>query len=395
MSLGLALARCDDLGGVAEALLTHGPGVLGSEVLTLAVRDPDDAGLIAHHGSGVADHVAGRWTSLPVDRSTVIGAAYTTGEVVSVDIDQIARSFPAVVEDARRLGLLCYRAVPLVAEGEIEGVLGIGFDTRHPPATSGSATDLSDLVAAVLHRVRRAQSTRALVSSFQQVALPTRPWAPLGWDVDTCYVPSRRGLTVGGDWFDAFALDDDRFVVAVGDVVGHGPVASATMSVLRTATRVICTPADDDPSALLDRLSALSGRLDLDRHATVVLAVVERDTGRARVASAGHLPPIVRRHGGTARLVELASGPPVGCGIDGRCAVGEIDLGAGDELVLFTDGLVERTGEVIDDGLARLAEALGTTPEVRSRRLVDRLTDHLDADDVAILRLRRAFDLAA
>ena len=163
----------------------------------------------------------------------------------------------------------------------------------------------------------------------------------LGGQIAARYMPG--GADVGGDWYDAVRLEDGRLGVAMGDVVGHGIGAAALMGQLRHATRAYALEGLS-PGVVLDRLDQLVRSLDDGQMATLIYLVVEPDLRSLRLASAGHVPPLVVGPDGRGRFLDKAPDPPLGVFDTGGHAELAAELDPGSTLVLYTDGLVEGRG---------------------------------------------------
>lgn len=230
---------------------------------------------------------------------------------------------------------------------------------------------------------------RSIAEALQRALLPRQlPEIP-GLDVAARYVPGTVGTEIGGDWYEIVPLADDCVFVVIGDVSGRGIPAATVMASLRFAIRGFITEGHSPDEVL----TAAARLLDLrtDRHfATVLCGIVDMRTRQLTVASAGHLPPVLGG-GATPTIPRILVDPPIGVGRDVAYQSTTIDLPASGVLLLFTDGLVERRGEDLDAGLARLAAALGAQPATGSQ--VDQLVDDLVArlipsgatDDTAVV----------
>lgn len=228
---------------------------------------------------------------------------------------------------------------------------------------------------------------RSIAVILQRSLLPDLPDPP-GLTVHADYVPAHGAMSVGGDWYDVVEMGDGRVALSVGDVAGHGLAAAAVMGQLRSAVRSMALGCAAPVEALtqLDRFtSTLPGR----PLATVVYAVLE-PTGRLRYAAAGHPPPLLVRADGSTAFLQDGRSPLLGVEPVEPRPEGSVELAPGDTLIIYTDGLVERPGDTIDDGLAALARQAGG----RARDLAQ-LTKSLLAtvseprrDDAAILCVR-------
>jgi serine phosphatase RsbU (regulator of sigma subunit) len=208
-------------------------------------------------------------------------------------------------------------------------------------------------------------------------------------DLDTAvrYVPGSAGLYIGGDWYDVVDLGPGRSFVSIGDVVGRGVQAGAVMSSVRSAVRAFVSEGHG-PASVLDRVSRLIGETEPGFFATMVCGVLDRGRGELTFANAGHLPPLVCA-GAQSCYLEAEVGPPVGALADARpYAERVVSLPAEGRLLLFTDGLIERRGESIDDGLDRLRAAAQSAPgpvEEFLDHITGQLREETARDDTAVL----------
>ena len=283
--------------------------------------------------------------------------------------------------------------VPLVSGRRTVGVLELVWAD---PAALGSDDQvflrtLMSQGAQALDRARHFESERSIAETLQRSVLPVSlPRLP-GVQLAARYLPGTQEVDVGGDWFDAVELSDERLGLVVGDVVGKGVHAAASMGQLRNALRAISIERLKPPSALA-RLDRLAGDALDTSFATVVYAIVDTNKGVLRFSSAGHPPPVVAYPDGRVELLEGGRGLPLGTGLHPKYRQSVVELPAGSIVVLYTDGLVERRGHTIDDGIAALVAAIGAAPK-DSERLLEHVLDELvlraeRADDVAILAAR-------
>ncbi|MFD0142653.1 MULTISPECIES: PP2C family protein-serine/threonine phosphatase [unclassified Streptomyces] len=249
--------------------------------------------------------------------------------------------------------------------------------------------DAARLAAVHLGHARRLAATERTAFHLQQalVAEPGRPHPNL--EVAGRYLPAGARTLVGGDWFESVRLHFGRSLLVVGDVMGHGLDAAVDMNAYRTALRDVAS-TDLPPHRVLRQLDSVIADDGGLRPATCLLVQVDPARGAATFASAGHLPPAVFAADGSADLVDLPVGPPLGTGVGGYEPVTRT-LAPADTLVLFTDGLVERRGEDIDVSLARLSSLRlrpGSSPEELVDEVLQRLDAHHAEDDVAVLAAR-------
>jgi serine phosphatase RsbU (regulator of sigma subunit) len=234
---------------------------------------------------------------------------------------------------------------------------------------------------------QRYEREHDIAETLQRILLPEESPDLPGLAVATRYFPGGAGLQVGGDWYDVFALPGRRLGVVVGDVVGRGVAAAAVMGQLRVALRAYALEFSS-PATVLACLGRLAQCLDDSQMATVLYGVVDPDNASIVLASAGHPPPLVVRPDGDVGYLDVDAAPPLGVLESPPTQVVE-RLEPGCLLLFYTDGLVERRGASIEDGMATVAQAAGGAADVES--LCERVSEAMSAqdcsDDVALLAL--------
>lgn len=308
---------------------------------------------------------------------------YRTGRARAVrarPIEHRATAYPGMPAGERRHGYYTFVCAPVRAEGR---------DTRRPVrGVLVFAVDVTDQVqAADRLRASERRHRRAAVT-LQRSLLPRTVEDPDDLRVSARYLPGGAAAAVGGDWYDVIPLGGGRTAVVIGDVMGRGMLAAAVMGQLRTAVRAYAR-LDLPPHEVLRLLDGLAAEIDATQIATCVYAVYDPSDAVLTYAAAGHLPPLVRDPEGRVRRLDDALGPPLGTGGTWPLMSRSTPLEPGSTVVLYTDGLVERRGEDLDQGIDRLADALaasaGAPDAVR-----DRLVEHMNLpvahdDDVALL----------
>ncbi|HEX8074830.1 MAG TPA: SpoIIE family protein phosphatase [Thermoleophilaceae bacterium] len=282
-------------------------------------------------------------------------------------------------------GIRSLLGVPLLVEGRAIGVLHVGSLVRR--AFTRDETALlelaADRIAGAIDRARK----HGIAEVLQRRLLPARLPELGGLSMAARYLPGADDSRVGGDWYDVLSLPEDRAGVVMGDVVSRGVRAAAAMGQLRTALRAYAVEGDA-PGRVLDRLARLIRSTDDREMATVAYAVLHPGTGELSYSLAGHPPPLVIPADGEPRFLAEIPSSPVGVGPGAPHREATAALAPGDVLLLFTDGLIERRGESIDEGFERLREAARAGP-----RAPEQLCDHLlatmetGADDVALLAI--------
>jgi len=247
--------------------------------------------------------------------------------------------------------------------------------------------DVLDRVAAQNREMYTEQ--RSIAQTLQHALLPETLPEFDGLEVDARYVPAASGIDVGGDWYDVVPAGDGRVLVMIGDVSGHGLRAATTMASLRHAALAYAAQAPN-PSSVLAQLSDFVNSGPHDYFATMLCVLVDVGGHRLTVASAGHIPPLLI-DGADGQFVELDANVPIGVARKSPYLQSEVSVRPNTTLIAFTDGLVERRGEVLDVGLARLQEAATNTAlplEDLLIKLAHGLAYEGHNDDTAIVGIR-------
>ncbi|MFF3201213.1 SpoIIE family protein phosphatase [Streptomyces sp. NPDC002962] len=308
---------------------------------------------------------------------------------------------PARGARVRELGIHSTMSVPIMARGMTLGVAVLTRFRRPDPFTPDDvllAEEITARAAVCIDNARRFSRERETALALQRSLLPRSLPRTAAVDAASRYLPAARA-GVGGDWFDVIPLSGMRVAMVVGDVLGHGIQASATMGRLRTAVRTL---ADIDlaPDELLTHLDDLVVRLSEEAGAegnpgevgaSCLYAVYDPVSRRCTLARAGHPAPVVLRPNGPARRVELPAGPALGVGgLPFESA--ELELAEGSVLAFYTDGLIESREREADSGLRLLSETLAayadSLDETCDRILHALLPPGGTADDVALLLAR-------
>ncbi|MBQ0986230.1 SpoIIE family protein phosphatase [Streptomyces sp. F63] len=289
---------------------------------------------------------------------------------------------------------------PLSARGVLLGVVHFWRSEKPEPFDQDDlslAAELATRAAVSLDNARRYTREHGLAVALQRRLLPRALPEQNAVEVASRYLPAQA---VGGDWFDVIPLPGARVALVMGDIVGHGLHAAATMGQLRTAVHNFSTPLDLPPDELLSHLDELVSLIDQDTiaagdkttvtGATCLYAVYDSVSGNCAIASAGHLAPALVHPDGTVEFLDLPSCLPLGIG--GQPFEGaELRLPEGSRLVLFTDGLVERRDLDVDTGLQLLRETLAhadRSPEETCDAVLDALLPESRSDDIALLVAR-------
>ncbi|MFI1755173.1 SpoIIE family protein phosphatase [Streptomyces sp. NPDC020571] len=355
----------------------------------LAVRADDDAG-DALRAADPPGRVARYGPDRLVTECVRTGRPVMVARVTRKDLERVARS-PEAAELLHRAGVHSYLAVPLIARGEVLGALDLKRIANPVPFDEDDlllARELAARAALQIDNARWYQNARDTALTLQRSLLPSHPPVTGGLEVASRYQPAGGTSEVGGDWFDVIELAGGRTALVVGDVMGSGIAAAASMGRLRTATNTLAA-LELDPAQLLGHLERTTAGLD-QAIATCLYAVHDPHRRRCLIANAGHLPPVRLRAGRPPELLDLPTGVPLGVG-GVAFATTEVGLEPGDRLVFYTDGLVETRRHPLDerlDALLALLEGPDRPLEEVCDLLLRTLHEPENSDDVALLIAR-------
>ncbi len=289
------------------------------------------------------------------------------------------------------LGMHSACHVPLTAGRDVIGVAVLVRSGERAAFGGEDVKLIADLVRRAASSIGAAQqyTEQRDTSVLLQRALLSNTTSPHATvECANRYLPSGTRAEVGGDWYDTIALPGGITLLVVGDAMGHGLDAAATMSEYRAATRALAVQ-EPSPATILTHVDLMARTLGLERLATCLIAAVDPATGTAALASAGHLPPLAITPRG-ARVLDLPPGAPLGAGA-GEYRDTTVPFPPGSALLMYSDGLVERRGEDIDEAVARLA-ALSLDPAQPLEHLLDTVLSGLAAervdDDIVVLAAR-------
>ena len=340
---------------------------------------------------------------IPYSSDTPQARAFNTGTVTVVPVlGDFGGWQDHDFEQAQRIldsGVHSVITVPLRARGVVLGVANFMRAEKPEPFEEDDVSLAEELVtraAVSIDNARRYTRERAMAVSLQRSMLPRVLPEQSALDVAYRYLPAESD--VGGDWFDVIPLPGARVALVVGDVVGHGLHAPATMGRLRTSVHNFST-LDLPPDEILSHLDDLIARIDQDgagggveviTGATCLYAIYDPVARRCTMARAGHPPPAVVSPDGTVEFPDLPVGPPLGLG-GLPFETAELELPEGSHLVLYTDGLIERRDRDIETGLEMLRDALShpdRTPEEACTAVLDALLPERPSDDIALIVAR-------
>jgi PAS domain S-box-containing protein len=333
-------------------------------------------------------------------------AEHFEAQTAEVRVDGLADEDPVVVRAAAGRVLSpeagteavpaeAWHEMALVSEGTPVGRVRLVRSAQAPPAALDRSllTDFAERAAPAIRRAQLHEQERRIAATLQRGLRPSElPRVP-GLELRAHYDPVGDVAEVGGDWYDAFVLRGGRLGIVLGDVAGKGIPAAATMGQIRSVTRAFALgdEATRAPGDVLTRLNRYQLALGAEEMFTVLYAIIDPRAGNVSWANAGHPPPLL--HSGTGESYFLEGG-------NGLMGIDDIvyadlhhEIAPLDTLIFYTDGLVERRGEVLDAGLERLVDAVGTgpdDPETLIRHIVAQVVpaERTPYDDVTIVVAR-------
>ena len=327
---------------------------------------------------------------MPLDAPHPLADAFRRRRTIALTPADFDAEYPGLAERVREQGVELSVISPLVAAGRVLGVAA--FSWRSPRRLGADDTaliaTLASQCAQALDRARRYESERTIAETLQRSVLPESMPSVAGLELAARYLPGTTGLEVGGDWFDVIELENGRVGLVVGDVVGKGVQAAATMSQLRNALRAFAFERLK-PSAAVTRLNRLLDTLPEAPFATLAFVTLDPRTGVCRYTLAGHPPPLIRYPDGRVAYLEGGRSLPLGIGGEVSYQQAVAELPPGSIVVLYTDGLIERRDRSLEEGLDVLRELVAAAPRA-PEALVDYLLAHAfrdseRGDDVAVL----------
>jgi sigma-B regulation protein RsbU (phosphoserine phosphatase) len=383
-----ALSRLDDRDLLAE-LLDRTREILQVDTAAVLLLDFASGQLTATAAAGLEEEVR-QGVRIPVGRGFAGRIAAEHRPVILDHVDHTTVLNPILWSK----GIKSMMGVPMVAGGKVIGVMHVGSLT--PRQFTDYDTELRQLAAdraGAAVQSMTTQADRIASATLQHSLVPSALPAVAGAEMAARYVPGSGG--VGGDWYDSFTLPSGELCVVMGDVAGSGLAAAVIMGRMRSALRAYALETPD-PGEVLRRLDRKMRHFEPDALATVLYAVIDPALDQMRLCLAGHFPPVIARLGQPAELARAATGVMIGVGVEAQRPVTTVAIPPGALLCFFTDGLIERPDELIDDGLDRLCRAVtAQSPDAACAAVMGALIGSERArDDVAVLMLRRQPDHA-
>ena len=361
-SVAAALARCRTPEDVADVVVSEGVIALGAAGGGLLVPAEDGEHIAVPGAVGYGEELVDALREERLDAPLPGATALRTGEAVWLESrEERDRQYPALRGFEAPTVSMC--AVPLRVGVRVLGALRFSFSSRRlfDDDEKQFVLALAALTGQTLLRTETYAAERQTALKLQRALLPERTAPIPGWTVEAHYSPAGQE-EAGGDFYDVIPLGDGRVAAVVGDVMGRGVEAAASMAQTRTMIRAYAVD-DPDPVSVLSRVDHYFQVLEGVQLVTALYLLIETATGEVNLATAGHLPPIIVRAGGGAEVAAVEVGPPFGIDAGPRQSTA-LCLPPGTGLVAFTDGLVERRTEDIDAGIDAILEHIRAADEI-------------------------------
>ena len=376
------------------------PAVGGADGLCLGVISEDGRRLVWITTAGYVGEVPGQLPDLRMDVPAAATDAARTGRPVIIRTPaEYEQRYPGPDTPAVAARGSSWLTWPLRAGTAPVGVIGLMW--RHPqqfePGQLAFVAAVADLVAQAQVRARVYADEHALAAVLQRAIMPTTAAVIPGLEIGASYRQAGTTRQIGGDWYDAMALPGNRAYLAVGDVIGHGLTAAEDMTQLRNAGRTLAI-VGYQPASILEELARVTDWATSGKFATAAAAIIEPDVSVVTYATAGHPPILIRRaKTGTVEIPPPAEGPALCLPGDQdfpQYTQGQTAFDADDIMLMYTDGLIERRGEDLEEGIARVAERLQAwQPGAPLGSFCDELIASLGAepqlDDMCVLAVSR------
>ena len=372
----------------------------GADALCLGVISQDGRRLVWITTVGYAVEVPEQFPDLPMHVPSAATDAARTGRPVIIRTPaEYEQQYPGPDTVAAVAHGSSWLTWPLWVGTTPVGAIGLMW--MHPQQFESGQLALiaavADLVAQAQVRARAYADEHALAAVLQRAVMPTTAAVIPGLEVGASYRPAGMAQQIGGDWYDAMALPGKRAYLAVGDVVGHGLAAAEDMTQLRNAGRTLAI-AGYQPASILEELARITDWATSGKFATVAAAIIELDLSVVTYATAGHPPILIHRaKTGTVEIPPPTEGAalclPSGQGFP-QYTQGRTGFDVGDTVLMYTDGLIERRGEDLTEGIAHLAKRLqawqpGTPLDSLCDELIASLAAEPQLDDMCVLAVTR------
>ncbi len=401
-SAAIDMVGVDSFEGLTRLVFDKAFPILGADGGALIIRDQHE--LRVYLSDRLDEEARAKYERAPFDSPWPGRHVARTGERLIFPTREDGIAFlPAMAQVYEDTGRHAWAYVPLRVRGRLLGSMAVSWREERDiaedelgliEAIAAQCAQVVERIQMTLLNLENAKQLEQMVESIQRSLLTSSPTSDL-LDIGMHYVPAAEAMQVGGDWYDAFTTKSGSTLLLVGDVAGHDGDAAAGMAQLRNLFRGLALAGEHGPSRLLDLLDESIAALDLRVLATLLVAEVRAETVggfTVRWANAGHLPPLLKHAGGEVVVMPTTPDLLLGVGSDHPRRERSMALGAEDTLLLYTDGLVERRGEIVDVGVDRLTTVFAglrtSTSSEACAQVVEHMLPSAPRDDVVVLAVR-------
>jgi serine phosphatase RsbU (regulator of sigma subunit) len=393
VSLALPATSLD----IAQFIALRAAACVGADYSNIALLDATRSSLRLFHGSFLEPAMADRYTDVPIDAPFPIAVAVRSGTPVFLpDLESYRERFPEILPDTVAARVAATASLPLYrADGSPLGAIGFAwadpqpFDLKLKSALEAVAL----LCTQTVEQAQRYDEEHQIIVAMQRRMLDDLPQTA-GIEIAARYLPAGLSTLVGGDWYEGLRLGEDRIAFVVGDVTGHGVTAAADMALVRGMITALLHSGVPIAEVFSEVSTVLSQRKAL-LLASAALVVVDAAAETLTFATAGHPPPLILDLEGQVRFLDTANAPLLGLDetfTNAQALTSDTaPFPRGSQLIVFTDGLVERRDRSFDTGMEQMATHLAALPaHIGPEELIDSLLDALlgdrtPTDDIAVL----------
>ena len=382
---------------IAQFIALRAAACVGADYSNIALLDEARTSLRLFHSSFLEPAMADRYTDVPIDAPFPIAVAVRSGTSVFLpDLESYREHFPEILADTLAAGVGATASLPLYrADGSPLGAIGFAWTAPQPfdLKLQSALEAVAKLCTETVEQAQRYDEEHQIIVGLQRRMLEDLPQA-VGIEIAARYLPAGRSTLVGGDWYEGLRLGEDRIAFVVGDVTGHGVTAAADMALIRGMITALLHSGIAIANVFGEVSAVLSQRKAL-LLASAALVVVDAGTETLTFATAGHPPPLVLDADGQVRALDTANAPLLGLDeafTTNKTLTSDIaPFPYGSQVIVFTDGLVERHDRSFATGMEQMATHLAALPaHLSPEELIDSLLDTLlgdstPADDIAVL----------
>ena len=386
-----ALSRAVTVADALNVILGEGMAASGAVAGMVGLAAEDGESVEVAASRGYPEGSLELWRSFPVVRRLPLSDVVRAGDAIfcesRAECESRWPSFSTGTGDA-------FVALPLAARGTVLGALGLSFEGDHPfsPEERELLLTVARQCGQALERARLYEREHEIAVAVQRSLLPKDVAVSEQVGVAARYLPASPGLEIGGDWYDVVRLGPGEVVVSIGDVVGHGLKAAATMGQLRNAARAYALERSA-PAEIVARLNTFVTRFPDGEFSTLFVGRLDLDRHVLEYTNAGHPPPLLRSPEGQTTWLDDARTFPIGVEAGVPCPTATVELEPDATLFLYTDGLVERRTRSLEEGLALLQEVIekgADDPEELVEEVIAQIVEDgaRHSDDIAMMTFR-------